>query len=166
MLEHYSPEQIIYNIRHDGAYIWYIINYWLWANNFKISTLIRRQFQVNNNFFCKPATLLIPIDLFLFPLVEELYSTRYQSASFFLLMWRIILTACLVFLSFRIIISGMMEQRNSVSASLSFSQLLLPLYLCRSAEIRVFSAHMCVCVCVHVLMPLWMSLVVLCALVD
>jgi hypothetical protein len=36
-----------------------------------LSTLIRRRFQV------KPATLLIPIGLFFFLLLEELYNTRY-----------------------------------------------------------------------------------------
>ena len=41
-----------------------------------LSTLILRRFQV------KPATLLIPIDLFLFLLVEEFYGTRYQSDPF------------------------------------------------------------------------------------
>jgi len=44
-----------------------------------LSTLIRRRFQV------KPANLLIPIDLFLIPLVEEFYGTRYQSGSFSLI---------------------------------------------------------------------------------
>jgi len=44
-----------------------------------LSTHTRRRFQV------KPATLLIPIDLFLFPLVEEFYGTRYQSGSFSLI---------------------------------------------------------------------------------
>ena len=38
-------------------------------------TLIRRRFQI------KPATLLVPIDLF-FLLVEEFYGTQYQSGSF------------------------------------------------------------------------------------
>ena len=33
----------------------------------------------------KPATLLIPIDLILFLLVEELYGTRHQSGSFSLI---------------------------------------------------------------------------------
>jgi len=45
----------------------------------RLSTLIRRRFQV------KPATLLIPIDLYLFLLVEEFYDTRYQSCSFSLI---------------------------------------------------------------------------------
>ena len=40
-----------------------------------LSTLIRERFQV------KPATLLIPIDLFLLLLVEGFYGTRYQSGS-------------------------------------------------------------------------------------
>ena len=42
------------------------------------SPLIRRRFQI------EPVTLLIPIDLFSFPLVE-FYGTRYQSGSFSLL---------------------------------------------------------------------------------
>jgi len=41
-----------------------------------LSTLIRRRFQV------KPATHLIPIDLFRFPLVDEFYGTQYQIGSF------------------------------------------------------------------------------------
>jgi hypothetical protein len=41
-----------------------------------LSTFTRRRFQV------KPASLLIPIDLFLFLLVEEFYGTQYQSGSF------------------------------------------------------------------------------------
>jgi hypothetical protein len=44
-----------------------------------ILTAIRTRFQV------KPATLLIPIDLFSFLLVEECYGTRYQSSSFSLI---------------------------------------------------------------------------------
>ena len=44
-----------------------------------LSIFIKRRFQV------KPATILIPTDLFLFPLVEELYGTRYQSGSFSLI---------------------------------------------------------------------------------
>ena len=40
-----------------------------------LSTLIRRQFQVNPD----------PHWDFLFPLVEEFYGTRYQSGSFFLI---------------------------------------------------------------------------------
>jgi hypothetical protein len=43
---------------------------------FSLSTDIRSRFQV------KPATLLIPIDLILFILVEDFYGTRYQSGSF------------------------------------------------------------------------------------
>ena len=35
-----------------------------------------------NRIQVKPAILLIPIDLFLFLLVEEFYGTRYQSGSF------------------------------------------------------------------------------------
>jgi len=42
-------------------------------------TLIRRRFQV------KPATLLSPVNPFPFLLVEEFYSTRYQSGSFSLI---------------------------------------------------------------------------------
>ena len=37
-----------------------------------VINLIRRRFQV------KPATLLIPVDLFVYPLVEEFYGTRHQ----------------------------------------------------------------------------------------
>ena len=44
-----------------------------------LSALIRRRFQVN------PATLLIPIDLFSFLLVEEFYGTQYRSGSFSLI---------------------------------------------------------------------------------
>ena len=58
-----------------------------------LSTLISSQFQA------KPATLLIPIDFpFLFA-VEELYSTRYQSGSFSLIMWGVACAACVVFSS-------------------------------------------------------------------
>jgi len=45
-----------------------------------LSTLVRRRLQI-----FKPATLLIPIDLYLFLLVEEFYGTRYQSGSFSLI---------------------------------------------------------------------------------
>jgi len=44
-----------------------------------LSALIRRRFQV------KPATLLIPIGLFLFPLVKDFYGTRHRSGSFSLI---------------------------------------------------------------------------------
>jgi hypothetical protein len=54
-----------------------------------LSTLIRRRFQV------KPAALLIPIDFYLYLLVE-FYGTRYQSG-FFSLMWGVVFTACVVF---------------------------------------------------------------------
>jgi hypothetical protein len=40
-----------------------------------LSALNRSWFQV------KPATLLIPIDLFFFLVVDEFYGTRYQSGS-------------------------------------------------------------------------------------
>jgi hypothetical protein len=44
-----------------------------------LPTLIRSRFQV------KPATLLIPVDLFLILLVEKLYGTQYQSGFFSLI---------------------------------------------------------------------------------
>jgi hypothetical protein len=44
-----------------------------------LSTLIKSRFQA------KPATLLIPIDFPFLLVVEELYGTRYQSGSFFLI---------------------------------------------------------------------------------
>ena len=43
------------------------------------STFIKRRFQV------KPATLLVPVDLFSFLLVEEFYGTQYQNGSFSLI---------------------------------------------------------------------------------
>jgi hypothetical protein len=49
-------------------------------------TLNRSRFQA------KPATLLIPIDFLFFFAVEELYGTRYQSGSFSLFMWGVVLT--------------------------------------------------------------------------
>jgi hypothetical protein len=44
-----------------------------------LSTLIKSRFQA------KPATLLIPIDFSFLFAVEELYGTRYQGGSFFLI---------------------------------------------------------------------------------
>jgi hypothetical protein len=58
---------------------------------YQLSTLFRSWFQV------KPATLLIPIDLFLFLLVEEFYGTRYQSGSFSLTnTGNVLFTACVI----------------------------------------------------------------------